>query len=43
MQVTSPEAITEKIVTKVIPKLMATVPLWTSRAEIQKHVKVAVD
>ena len=37
------EAITEKIVVQIIPKLMSTVPMWTSRSEIQSFVRTAVN
>ena len=42
MQVTTPEAITEKIAVQIIPKLMSTIPQWTNRAEIKKFVRTAV-
>ena len=39
----TPEAITEKIVVQIIPKLMSTIPNWTSRPDIQKFVRMAVN
>ena len=43
MQVTTPEAITEKIVGQIIPKLISTVAQWTNRTEIKKFVRNAVN